>query len=79
MGDLEIAKIALPLIYGLSVTHGRRDELRKMVQNNQLAARADRIRTILDEIHTRDFMSVIALTSYITVIFAHIKDVLQPE
>jgi geranylgeranyl diphosphate synthase type I len=61
MGDLEMGKITLPLVYGMSVAHERRDDLRRLVQNGQLAAQADRIHTILDDIHTREFMIWTAL------------------
>ncbi|MBI1878876.1 MAG: polyprenyl synthetase family protein [Chloroflexi bacterium] len=101
LSDLEIGKITLPIIYGLNMTHERRNELQRLVNDGDLGAHVEQIRTILDEIHTRDFMiwaalqerdqalsalticpgqaGVIALTAYITAIFAHIKDIVAPR
>jgi geranylgeranyl diphosphate synthase type I len=61
LSDLAMGKITLPIIYGISVEHEERSELQALVNDNNLAAHADRIRTILDKIHTRDFMIWAAL------------------
>jgi geranylgeranyl diphosphate synthase, type I len=61
LGDLAIGKITLPVIYGLSINHPNQDELRSLVNNHNLAAEANRVREILDQIHTRDLIIWAAL------------------
>jgi len=61
LNDLAMGKITLPVLYGLSVEHEERNELQALVNDNNLAVHVDRIRTILDKIHTRDFMIWAAL------------------
>jgi len=56
LGDLELGKITLPLIYGLSIDHKDRDELYKLISDSNRIQSAERIRTILDGIHARDFV-----------------------
>lgn len=60
-GDLVMGKITLPVIYGLNVVHNRRDELQKLIDDASLATESERIREILDQINTRDFMIWTAL------------------
>jgi geranylgeranyl diphosphate synthase, type I len=59
--DLEMGKTTLPVLYGLSVEHDRRDELRRLVYEGEAAAHADRVRAILEGIHAREFMIWTAL------------------
>ena len=61
LGDLAMGKITLPVIYGLNVAHNRRDELQKLIDDRSMAAESERIREILDLIHTREFMIWAAL------------------
>jgi len=61
LGDLAMGKITLPVIYGLNVAHNRRDELQKLINDGTLAKESERIRDILDQVHTRDFMIWAAL------------------
>lgn len=61
LGDLACGKITLPVIFGLSVAHERREELNSLVNSGQMAVAANRVREILDSIHTRDFMVWAAL------------------
>ena len=61
LGDLEAGKITLPVLYGLSVAHDRRAELRQLVDGGDVVAHAGRIRAILDGVHARDFVLWAAL------------------
>lgn len=59
--DLAVGKITLPVIYGLSVAHQHRDELRQLISGGDLVASVDRVKEILDGIGTRDFLVWAAL------------------
>lgn len=56
-----MGKITLPLLYGLTTTHKRRDELQQLLESNRLSLRAHRVRDILNEIHTQNFIIWVAL------------------
>ncbi|HEY7029686.1 MAG TPA: polyprenyl synthetase family protein [Thermomicrobiales bacterium] len=60
-GDLAMGKVTLPVVYGLSIEHPRRDELAAVVNRGRLAAEAPRVREILDGIAARDFLIWAAL------------------
>ena len=61
LSDLAVGKITLPVIYGLSVEHVGRDELRELVRRDDVAHCVGRVKSILDAIHTRDFVVWAAL------------------
>jgi geranylgeranyl diphosphate synthase, type I len=97
--DLSRGKITLPVLYGLTVPHEGRAELRRLIDQGDLAAHRKQICEILDNIRTRDFMiwtalqerdralgalaecigqmGVTALAAYVTVIFAHVEEILE--
>jgi len=54
--DTQQGKVTLPMLYGLSFDHPRRNELISYVENNEVAARADEVKAILDGIETRNFL-----------------------
>jgi len=60
-GDLANGKVTLPLLYGLSVEHGWREELQAIADGEELAAEAERVRKILDEIGARDYVVWVCL------------------
>lgn len=57
IGDLRAGRITLPLLYGLAVDHGAREELAQIVSAGLLPARADRVMAILESIDTREFLA----------------------
>jgi geranylgeranyl diphosphate synthase type I len=59
--DLKQGKVTLPLVYGMSREHPCRDELLSLVNNGKLASNAERIKEILDNIDTKNFMLWAAL------------------
>jgi geranylgeranyl diphosphate synthase type I len=59
--DIKQGKITLPLVYGMSFDHPARDELKMMVQNNEVSANADRVKEILDKIEAKNFLLWAAL------------------
>ena len=59
--DLEQGKVTLPLLYGLSFDHPRRDELLSLVTTNQINTHTERIKEILTEIDTKSFLIWAAL------------------
>jgi geranylgeranyl diphosphate synthase type I len=59
--DLKQGKVTLPLLYGLQSDHPDRDELETLVETNQVATQADRVRDILDKIDTKSFLIWAAL------------------
>lgn len=56
IGDLRAGKITLPVLYGLAIDHEARTELASIVRSGCLANNADRVKTILDSIDTREFL-----------------------
>jgi geranylgeranyl diphosphate synthase type I len=56
IGDLRSGKITLPVLYGLAIDHGAREELAEIVRGGRLSFCADRTRTILESIDTREFL-----------------------
>jgi geranylgeranyl pyrophosphate synthase len=54
--DLKQGKVTLPVLYGLQSDHPDREELAQLVENNQLAAQAERVREILDKINSKTFL-----------------------
>ena len=56
LGDLRAGKATLPVLYGLAVNHGAREELAEIVHRRLLPDYADRTLTILDSIDTREFL-----------------------
>ncbi len=60
-GDLGIGKVTVPVLYGLTIDHPGRDELRRLADQGRLADRADRVRAILDGAGARDFVIWAAL------------------
>jgi len=61
ISDLKQGKVTLPLIYGLQFNHPDRDELVTLVETNQFAAQADRVKEILDKFDTKAFLIWTAL------------------
>ncbi len=59
--DLEQTKITLPVLYGLHIDHAERDELKSLVATHNLATHADRVRQILENVQTREFLIWAAL------------------
>ena len=60
-GDLAMGKITYPILYGLNHEHDRRDELQALVDRGRLGEEQERVREILDQIETRQFMAWTAL------------------
>lgn len=59
--DIKQGKSTLPLVYGMSFDHPARSELEEIVQNDKVAANADRVKEILDEIQAKNFLLWAAL------------------
>lgn len=59
--DLKQGKVTLPLLYGVQSDHPDREELFALVESNQFATQADRVREILDRIDTKSFLIWAAL------------------
>ena len=54
--DLKQGKVTLPLLYGLQSNHPDREELAMLVETNEFASQANRVREILDKIDTKSFL-----------------------
>jgi geranylgeranyl diphosphate synthase type I len=59
--DTQQGKVTLPLLYAMSLDHPGRNELISYVHEKQVAFNAERIKTILDETDTRNFLLWAAL------------------
>ena len=61
MTDLKQGKVTLPLLYGLTTDHPKRDELVSLTRAGKVASREERIREILDSIDTKSYLMWAAL------------------
>lgn len=61
LSDIALGKITLPVIHGLTVDHPHRGELVRLLRSVDVKGHEERIKDILDQIHTRDFMVWAAL------------------
>lgn len=59
--DIKQGKVTLPLVFGICFDHPAREELTRMVQNDEVSANADRVKNILDEIEAKNFLLSAAL------------------
>ncbi len=59
--DPEQARLTLPLLYAVRLDHPASAELRAIVSDGSLSARADRVRELLDAVDTRSFLVWAAL------------------
>lgn len=59
--DLKQGKVTLPLVYGMSRDHPCRDELISLVNSGKVASNTGRIKEILNDIDTKNFMLWAAL------------------
>jgi geranylgeranyl diphosphate synthase type I len=59
--DLEDGKVTLPVVYGISRDHARREELLSLVRRDAVALHAGEVKDILDGIETREFLVWAAL------------------
>ena len=59
--DTQQGKVTLPLLYGISFDHPRREELISYIEGKTVAAHAEDVKAILDELDTRNFMLWAAL------------------
>ena len=59
--DIKQGKVTLPLVLGICFDHPAREELTRMVQNDEVSANADRVKEILDEIEAKSFLLSAAL------------------
>lgn len=59
--DLDRGKITLPLLYGLTCEHSQQEELLIIVKDARIAFKAEKIRTILDQIDTRNYLVWMAM------------------
>jgi geranylgeranyl diphosphate synthase type I len=55
-GDLTTGRVTMAVLFGLTANHPARAELWAIVDGGRLAARADRVRAILEAIGTREFL-----------------------
>ena len=55
-GDIGAGKVTLPIIFGLTIDHPARNELADLVQSGRLARIEYRVRAILEEIETREYL-----------------------
>jgi geranylgeranyl diphosphate synthase type I len=60
--DLKQGKVTLPLLYGLTTDHPKRDELAILTRDGKIAPHEERIKEILDSIDTKSFLIWTALT-----------------
>ena len=61
LNDLTLGKITLPLLFGLEMDHPEQEELRAIIDANQMSIKSQRVREILDNIDTRGFLIWTAL------------------
>ncbi len=54
--DLKQGKVTLPLLYGLTNNHPKRDELVSLTRAGKITSREERIKEILDSIDTKSFL-----------------------
>lgn len=59
--DLVRGKITLPIIYGLTTQHNRKEELQQLIMDRDFSSDSNQILEILDSIDTRHFMVWTAL------------------
>nr|WP_254449341.1 polyprenyl synthetase family protein [Anabaena sp. UHCC 0253] len=59
--DLQQGKITLPLLYGLQFKHPDQQELLSIIATNEIANYAERVKQILDNIDTKNFLIWAAL------------------
>ena len=60
--DLKKGKVTLPLLYGLTTDHPKREELASFIRGGKITSREERIKEILDSIDTKRFLIWSALT-----------------